>query len=85
MNMLVAENEIYDCGTGGYTAGQGTGFQYMVLPWIHYEANYITFVNNVVHDTQGAGFGTLRLTVFLMPLLCDVWADVGPGLFRPPL
>lgn len=50
-------NEIYDCGTGGFTAGQGTGFEYMVSPWLHYEAYDLKFINNVVHDTDGAGFG----------------------------
>jgi len=50
-------NEFYDSANGGYTAGQGTGFEYMVPPWLHYEAYDIRFVNNVVHDTAGAGFG----------------------------
>lgn len=53
----VEGNEFFDCGTGGYTAGQGTGFEYMVSPWLHYEAYDIKFINNVVHDTDGAGFG----------------------------
>ena len=53
----VAGNEIYDCGTGGFTAGQGTGFEFMVAPWLHYEAYAIQFYNNVIHDTEGAGFG----------------------------
>ncbi len=53
----VAGNEIYDCGTGGFTAGQGTGFEFMVAPWLHYEAYAIQFFNNVIHDTEGAGFG----------------------------
>lgn len=50
-------NEIYNCGTGGFTAGQGSGFEYMASPWLHYEAYDIKFVNNIVHDTQGAGMG----------------------------
>ena len=53
----IAGNEIYDCLNGGFTAGQGTGFEFMVSPWIHYEATDIKFVNNVVHDTDGAGMG----------------------------
>ena len=53
----VEGNEIYDCGTGGFVAGQGTGFEYMTSPWLHYEAYAIQFVNNLVHDTEGAGFG----------------------------
>jgi hypothetical protein len=49
-------NELFGCGTGGFSAGQGSGFQFMVSPWIHYEAYDIKFVNNVIHDMQGAGF-----------------------------
>jgi hypothetical protein len=49
-------NELFGCGTGGFSAGQGSGFQFMVSPWIHYEAYDIKFINNVVHDMQGAGF-----------------------------
>lgn len=54
---LVEGNTIYDCGTGGFSAGQGSGFEYMVSPWLHYEAYDIKFINNIVHDTEGAGFG----------------------------
>jgi len=55
--LTVEGNEIFDCGTGGFTAGQGTGFQFMTPPWIHYEAYDIKVVNNVLHDTEGAGLG----------------------------
>jgi hypothetical protein len=53
----VEGNEIYDCGANGFMAGQGTGFEFMVSPWLHYEAYDIKFINNVVHDTTGAGMG----------------------------
>ncbi len=53
---LVEGNEIFDAGEGGFAAGQGTGFEFMVSPWIHYEAYDVRFVNNVVHDVEGAGF-----------------------------
>jgi len=53
----VLGNEIYDCGTGGFTAGQGTGFQFMTAPWLQYEAYGITVGNNFIHDTEGAGLG----------------------------
>jgi hypothetical protein len=56
-SLTVAGNEFYDAGTGGFTAGQGTGFEFMVAPWLQYEAYDITFVNNVIHDTEGAGIG----------------------------
>ena len=55
--LIVSENEIYDCGTGGFTAGQGTGFEFMTSPWLHYEAYGISITNNVIHDTEGAGLG----------------------------
>jgi hypothetical protein len=55
--LRIEGNEIFDCGTGGFTAGQGTGFQFMTSPWLHYEAYDIKAVNNVIHDTEGAGLG----------------------------
>ena len=53
----VEGNQFYDAATGGFSAGQGTGFEFMVSPWLHYEAYDIKVVNNVVHDTDGAGLG----------------------------
>jgi hypothetical protein len=50
-------NFVYDCGEGGMTAGQGTGFEFMDSPWLRYEANYIKMTNNVVRDVVGAAFG----------------------------
>jgi hypothetical protein len=55
--LTVTGNEFFDAGTGGFTAGQGTGFEFMVSPWLHYEAYGITFTNNVIHDVEGAGIG----------------------------
>jgi hypothetical protein len=55
--LRVEGNEIYNCGTGGFTAGQGTGFQFMTPPWLTYEAYDIRVVNNIIHDTEGAGLG----------------------------
>ena len=55
--LRIEGNEIFHCGTGGYTAGQGTGFEFMVRPWLTYEAMDIEFVNNVIHDTDTAGMG----------------------------
>lgn len=53
----VEGNEIYGGGTGGLTCGQGTGFQFMSPPWIHYEAYDIKVINNLIHDCDGAGLG----------------------------
>lgn len=55
--LTITGNEFFDAGTGGFTAGQGTGFEFMVAPWLHYEAYDIAFTNNVVRDVEGAGFG----------------------------
>jgi hypothetical protein len=55
--LTIAGNEFYDAGTGGFTAGQGTGFEFMSAPWLHYEAYDIQFVNNVVRNVEGAGIG----------------------------
>jgi len=56
-NIVVAGNEFFAAGTGGFTAGQGTGFEFMTSPWLHHEATGITFTNNVVRDTEGAAVG----------------------------
>ena len=56
-SLTITGNEIFDAGTGGFTAGQGTGFEFMVAPYLTYEASDITFTHNVIHDTQGAGMG----------------------------
>lgn len=53
----VESNEFYDCGVGGFTAGQGSGGEFMISPWIHYEAYDIKVINNKVHDVIGAAFG----------------------------
>jgi hypothetical protein len=51
---LFAGNEVSHCGNHGFIAGQGTGFPYLVSPWLHYEAYDIKVVNNVFHDTGSA-------------------------------
>ena len=57
VGVVVQGNEIHDCGTGGFTAGQGTGFEFMVAPWLRYEAYAVSVIDNVIHDTYGAGLG----------------------------
>jgi methionine-rich copper-binding protein CopC len=56
-HFIISGNEIYDADNGGFTAGQGTGFEWMEPPYIHYEAYDIKFINNIIHDTHGAGMG----------------------------
>lgn len=55
--LVIEGNEFYDAGTGGFTAGQGTGFQFMVEPFLHYETYDFKIVNNFIHDVGGAGLG----------------------------
>lgn len=50
-------NTLYDCGTGGFTAGQGTSSQFLVEPYLRYEAERIVFTGNVVRDVEGAAVG----------------------------
>ncbi len=56
-DFLIEGNEFYNGGTGGFTAGQGAGSEFLTAPWIHHQASNIRFVNNVVRDCDGAGFG----------------------------
>ncbi|KAL4425628.1 hypothetical protein ABPG75_009644 [Micractinium tetrahymenae] len=55
---LVAGNEFSNGGTTAFAAGQGTGFEFMTAPWIQYEAYDIKFVNNLISNITGAGFGS---------------------------
>jgi hypothetical protein len=52
---VVEANDFTACGVGAFQAGEGTNFEIMRSPWIHYEAYDIKFVNNVVHDILGHG------------------------------
>jgi len=53
-HLLIAGNEMFDSVNHGVLAGQCTGFQYMVAPWLHYEAYDVKIVNNVIRDA-GSG------------------------------
>jgi hypothetical protein len=55
--VIVRGNLFSECGTGGFTAGQGTGMQFMASPFIHYEASSVLIEGNSVRDTGGAAFG----------------------------
>ncbi|MFH1195789.1 MAG: right-handed parallel beta-helix repeat-containing protein [bacterium] len=55
----VEGNFIYNANRFGFSAGQGSGFDFFVYPWLHYEAYDIKFVNNVVHNTGYAGIAFL--------------------------
>lgn len=55
--VVVRGNLFSECGTGGFTAGQGTGMQFMASPFTHYEASSVLIEGNSVRDTEGAAFG----------------------------
>jgi hypothetical protein len=55
----VEGSRIYNSGRFGFSAGQGTGFDYFVVPWLHYEAYDLKFINNVVYNTGYAGAAVL--------------------------
>jgi len=56
-DITVENSEFFDCGTGGFTVGQGSGFQFMAAPFLHYEGEHVRVLNNFVHDVEGAAFG----------------------------
>lgn len=56
VNVVVTGNHFTRCGTGGFSAGQGTGFQFMERPWLHYEAVGMLIQGNTVTETEGAAF-----------------------------
>ncbi|MCW2921846.1 MAG: hypothetical protein JWL76_1720 [Thermoleophilia bacterium] len=56
-SIVIEQNHVHDCGTGGITAGQGTGLEFMTAPWVHYEAYDVAIRSNVLHDIEGAGVG----------------------------
>lgn len=56
VNVRVSSNRFTRCGTGGFSAGQGTGFQFMVPPWLQYEAIGVVVERNTVTRTEGAAF-----------------------------
>jgi Right handed beta helix region len=55
--LRVEGNRFFRCDGGGFTAGQGSGFQFTEPPLIHYEAYDVKVVNNVVHDVGKVAFG----------------------------
>ena len=56
-DIVVSGNLFTRCGTGGFSAGQGTGFQFMESPWLQYEAVGVVVRDNTVTETEGAAFG----------------------------
>jgi hypothetical protein len=56
-NIVVSGNEMYDCAVGGFAAGEGSGHEFHVLPYVTYETYGVQIVNNVFRDLQGHGVG----------------------------
>ena len=79
--ILVQGNEVYNIATIGITAGQGTGFEFMVAPWIQYEAYDIQIVGNDIHDVQNAGLAVQGGTDIVMTdnMLYRVGLDQNSG------
>lgn len=50
--LRVEGNEFYSCGLG-LQAGEGSNFEVMRAPWLHYEAYDVKAVNNIFHDIGG--------------------------------
>jgi hypothetical protein len=55
----VEDNLVYNAERFGVSAGQGAGFDFMVPPWLHYEAYDLKFINNIIHHTAYAGIAVL--------------------------
>jgi hypothetical protein len=54
---IVAGNEFRRCGTTGFAAGQGTGFEFVTPPWMQYEI-YDIKVLLLASGTAGTAAGT---------------------------
>jgi len=55
----VEKNIVYNADRFGISIGQGAGFDFMVVPWLHYEAYDLKIFNNIVHNTNYAGLAVL--------------------------
>ena len=55
--LLIDSNVVSDCGEAGLRVGQGAGLQYLVPPFLDYEAYSVRVTNNVVTNTWGAALG----------------------------
>lgn len=56
-DIVIANNRVHDCVTGGLLAGQGSGLQFMVPPFDQYEAYGIVITGNWIWRIRGAGVG----------------------------
>ncbi len=50
---------VYNADRFGFSAGQGAGFDFMVVPWLHYEAYDLKFINNIIYNTGYSGIAVL--------------------------
>jgi hypothetical protein len=56
-DLVIEADRVHDCVTGGLLAGQGTGLQFMVAPFDHYEADGVVMAENWIWRIDGAGLG----------------------------
>lgn len=76
-------NDVYNTKFG-ISAGEGSGFQYMVKPWVQYEAYDVKVVNNYVRDVEGAGlavFGAYNALLASNTLRNVACGATGYGVF----
>lgn len=52
--IAIAGNKVYRTGTLGIAAGFDTGFEWMVKPWLRYDAYDIKIYNNIIYDLDEA-------------------------------
>jgi hypothetical protein len=55
----IEDTIIHHADRFGFSAGQGAGFDFMVVPWLHYEAYDLKFINNIVYNSGYAGLAVL--------------------------
>lgn len=55
----VESNTVYNAERFGLSAGQGSGFDFLVPPWLHYDAYDLKFINNIIYNTNYAGVALL--------------------------
>ncbi len=79
-DIVIAANEVYQCRIGGMLAGQGTTMPFLEAPFLQYDAYHIKFINNIVHDTTGAGMGVNGGFNILFAYNTLVRTGVSPGV-----
>lgn len=80
-HLRVEGNEFYD-SVHGFSLGEGTGLNYTVAPFVHYEAYGVRFVNNIIRHIRGAAVGVsgaFNVLVAYNTMYRVGWGDFGGG------